>query len=84
MVRFLWRLLKVKWGWKLEPPAEFCPHCKDESILPTAYNDAGEWYLHWYCDVCGIGMDEYTAIEWPMKKNFATVNDLKRLGFYIV
>jgi hypothetical protein len=84
MINFLWRLLKVKVGWKLSPPAEFCPDCKDEPIFPTAYNDAGDWYLHWYCDVCGIGMDEWTPIEWPMKRNFATVDDLKRLGFYIV
>lgn len=83
MKDFLWRLLKVKRGWKLEPPDNFCPECKDEPILATAYNDAGDWHLNWCCDVCGIGLGEYTEIEWPMKRNFATADDLKRLGFYI-
>lgn len=81
----LWRVIKVRRNWKLDPPYDLCRNCLDEPLVATAYNDAGEWYLHWYCDVCGdTPFDNEHVIRWPMKRNYATGDDLVRLGFYLV
>ena len=81
----VWRMSKVREEWELEPPYQFCRNCGDEPLLPAAYNDSGEWYLHWYCDVCGDTPDDSEhMIQWPMRRNYATNDDLKRLGFYLV
>lgn len=72
LIERIWKRLKVKPGWKLEPPHAVCCNCQVEPERATAYNDAGEWYLHWYCDVCGMSpLDDEHMVEWPMRRNFA-------------
>lgn len=84
LIELWWRFWKVKPGWRLDPLHDVCCTCGAEAEVPTAYNDAGEWYLSWYCDVCGgTPLDNDHLIEWPMRRNWATPEDLKRLGFYI-
>ncbi len=82
---WIWKKVKVRGCWELKAPYQWCKNCEVEPLIPVAYNDFGEWYLHWYCDVCGDTPDDREhMIEWPMRRNFATDNDLKRLGFYLV
>ena len=82
----IWRLFKVKRGWTPGQSPYECPDCEEEegSMQPAAYDTGDGWWLHWYCDVCGVPDADTADISWPMRKDWATGDDLKRLGFEIV
>jgi len=68
----------INWnGQRKQPP--ICDHC-GKAAYPTAYNDAGEWALSWFC-VCGHFERE---ILWPFSEGaIFTPGQLRTLGFSI-
>lgn len=85
VIESIWRLLKVKRGWSPGRPPDRCPDCDAEgSMAPAAYDTGDGWWLHWYCDECGTPDGNTVDIDWPMRKDWATGEDLRRLGFEIV
>jgi len=68
-------------GWKM--PSHKCSKC-DAQLAPMAINTGSEWYLSWdFCDECDDDSAMCEDIEWPFVENWATGQDLARLGFRI-